>query len=224
MSTVSSKDKHTNRRKGIMGLISKITKGANLSSEKASVKNSSAEVDFRDKEKDNAGQQTQTTEITELKPSAMTEILRNDVLSGDDNFPASDDESEMSRMSEITDTTLFSKHKMKAAVGKWAEKVSDKLNSPPDPAYASLNDDASQPQDDTTADEVGAESNRNSEKLSINQSRDDMIYPTKDYLVSEENAQWRSAIDGATGRTYYYIRGTSTVTWEKPECLCKQVH
>jgi hypothetical protein len=28
--------------------------------------------------------------------------------------------------------------------------------------------------------------------------------------------QWRSAIDPHTGRTYYYIRGTSKVTWEKP--------
>ncbi|KAL3816192.1 hypothetical protein ACHAXA_007310, partial [Cyclostephanos tholiformis] len=28
--------------------------------------------------------------------------------------------------------------------------------------------------------------------------------------------QWRFATDQATGRTYYYIRGTSKVTWEKP--------
>lgn len=224
MSPVSSKAKYISRRKGIMGFISKITKGANSSSDKASVKNSSAEVDFRDKEKHNADKRGQTTDISELKPSAMTEILRNGVLSDDDNLSASDDESEVSRMSEITDTTLFSKHKMKAAVGKWAEKVSDKLNSPPGPAYESLNDDATQPQDGTAVEEVVAEGNHNSEKLSTNHNRDDIIYHAKDLVCEENPTQWRSAIDGATGRTYYYIRGTSTVTWEKPKVLCKQMN
>ena len=33
---------------------------------------------------------------------------------------------------------------------------------------------------------------------------------------SRKQPDWRSAIDQATGRTYYYIRGTSKVTWERP--------
>ena len=31
--------------------------------------------------------------------------------------------------------------------------------------------------------------------------------------------EWRSAVDAATGFTYYYIRGTQMVTWEKPSDL-----
>lgn len=37
--------------------------------------------------------------------------------------------------------------------------------------------------------------------------------------AKEKKTQWRSAIDAATGRTYYYIRGTQKVTWEKPSYL-----
>ncbi len=33
---------------------------------------------------------------------------------------------------------------------------------------------------------------------------------------SRKQPDWRSAIDQATGRTYYYILGTSKVTWERP--------
>ena len=196
-----------------MGFISKITKGTNLSS----AQSTSAEVvDSHDKGKANAEPRTQTTDLAELKPSAMTEVLSNGVLSDNDNLSASDAESEMSTMSEITDTTLFSKHKMIATVGKWAEKVSDKLNSPPNPAYKSLNDDAIQPQDDTAVEEdVVAEGNYDSEQLQTSQNRDNNIDTSKD-VVKEDKPQWRSAIDGATGRTYYYIRGTSKVTWEKP--------
>lgn len=195
-----------------MGFISKITKGTNLSS----VQSTSSEVHSHDKGKVNAEPRTQTTDIAELKPSALTEVLSNGVLSDNDNLSASDEESEMSTMSEITDTTLFSKQKMKATVGKWAEKVSDKLNSPPNPAYKSLNDDAIHPQDDTAVEEdVVAEGNYVSEQLQTSQNRDNNIDTSKD-VVKEEKPQWRSAIDGATGRTYYYIRGTSKVTWEKP--------
>jgi hypothetical protein len=202
-----------------MGFISKIAKGTNLSSEKASVKSTFAEVDSRDKDKLNAEQRSQTTDASELKPSAMTEALRNGVFSDDDKLSASDEESEMSRMSEVTDTTLFSKQKIKATVGKWAEKVSDKLNSPPVPEYESLNDDATQPHDVTAVNQsedkdVVAEGNQSSEKIPTNQNRDNI--GTSKEAANNEKHQWRSAIDVATGRTYYYIRGTSKVTWEKP--------
>ena len=39
--------------------------------------------------------------------------------------------------------------------------------------------------------------------------------PPKDEPIKQK-PEWRSAIDGATGRTYYYVKGSSKVTWEKP--------
>jgi hypothetical protein len=29
-------------------------------------------------------------------------------------------------------------------------------------------------------------------------------------------SQWRSAIDAASGKTYYYMKGTKITTWKKP--------
>ena len=191
-----------------MGFITKITKGSSISSEKAVAKQTAANVDSGDKDNLHA---------SELKPSAMTAVLRNDVKSVDDVISASDDESEMSRMSEFTDTTLFSKQKIKATVGKWAEKVSDKISSPPDPAYVSLSDDAKQPLDATVVNQseakVVAACDGKHDEQPTSQNRE--IIDTSKGAVNEEKP-WRSAVDGATGRTYYYIRGTSTVTWEKP--------
>jgi hypothetical protein len=34
--------------------------------------------------------------------------------------------------------------------------------------------------------------------------------------VTSKKTQWRSAVDPASGRTYYYLKGTSTVSWEQP--------
>lgn len=34
--------------------------------------------------------------------------------------------------------------------------------------------------------------------------------------VTSKKAQWRPAVDQASGRTYYYMKGTSNVTWERP--------
>ena len=34
-----------------------------------------------------------------------------------------------------------------------------------------------------------------------------------------KKTEWRSAIDAATGREYYYIKGSQKVTWEKPTDL-----
>jgi len=34
--------------------------------------------------------------------------------------------------------------------------------------------------------------------------------------IKRKKTRWRSAIDAATGRTYYYVKGTQKVTWEKP--------
>lgn len=240
-SSTTSKEKHSRRRKGIMGFLTKITKTNHSSSEKASMKNKPSKIDSNENDKFSA-EQTQTANVSELKQSAMTDILRKDFLSvNDDKISASDEESEMSRMSDITDASLFSKYKIKATVGKWAEKVSDKLNSPPDPAYETLNDDRTQPQDTTSvkSGDVAEDSHTNEEPNQLNesenivnrsaaasscevnsinivqhnqnQSSDSIANSSKD-----EKPQWRSAIDEATGRTYYFIRGSSRVTWEKP--------
>lgn len=34
--------------------------------------------------------------------------------------------------------------------------------------------------------------------------------------VKSKKTLWRSAVDPASGRTYYYMKGTSNVTWERP--------
>jgi hypothetical protein len=34
--------------------------------------------------------------------------------------------------------------------------------------------------------------------------------------VTSKKTQWRSAVDQASGLTYYYMKGTSNVTWERP--------
>merc|ERR1712194_456812 len=39
---------------------------------------------------------------------------------------------------------------------------------------------------------------------------------------NEKKTKWRSAIDAATGRTYYSVKGTQKVTWEKPSELSRQ--
>lgn len=35
-------------------------------------------------------------------------------------------------------------------------------------------------------------------------------------VTSKKTTQWRSAVDQASGRTYYYMKSTSNVTWERP--------
>jgi len=37
--------------------------------------------------------------------------------------------------------------------------------------------------------------------------------------VNRKKTQWRSATDVATGRTYYYVKGSQKVTWVKPSDL-----
>ena len=37
--------------------------------------------------------------------------------------------------------------------------------------------------------------------------------------MNRKKTRWRSATDATTGKTYYYMKGTQTVTWEKPSDL-----
>jgi hypothetical protein len=38
------------------------------------------------------------------------------------------------------------------------------------------------------------------------------------YPVTSEGkqAEWKSAVDATSGRTYYYVKGTTETFWEKP--------
>jgi hypothetical protein len=75
-----------------------------------------------------------------------------------------------------------------------------------------------EPKEQVTQDSIDAE-----DAPTFKSSDTDVVQADPPVLVvntpmtpSRKQPDWRSAIDHATGRTYYYIRGTSKVTWERP--------
>jgi len=44
----------------------------------------------------------------------------------------------------------------------------------------------------------------------------ELNYPETSEPKANE-VKWRSAIDAATGRTYYYVKGSKETFWEKPK-------
>ena len=44
----------------------------------------------------------------------------------------------------------------------------------------------------------------------------DPTSPTTSEGKKQKPVEWRSAIDAATGRTYYYVKGGNETFWEKP--------
>jgi len=83
-----------------------------------------------------------------VKLAAEAESPQKDFWStlDDDESSAASDESEHSEMSEGTQTSLFSKHMLKTKVGRWAEKITEKLNSPPSTPHETLDEGTEQPQ------------------------------------------------------------------------------
>jgi len=309
----ASKDK-SKRGRGIMGFLTKITKAkpeAETASEspddpkvvKESAKKieADAKIDHSEEVKldtlKKVDPQHQTSGEAEKLPAdelaVETESQQTDFwLTLDDTISASD-ESEHSESTEATETSMFSKRKIKTTVGKWAGKITEKLNNQSKPSYetmdngterqqdtpkpfatdqskdkssSTISDDElpteeekeSKPQylseDDTDTDheerlateekeqvpkditetepDVNSEAAAAAAAENINEEPKNQIHSsdttvnannveaTKEGLSKEEanrkKTQWRSAIDAATGRTYYYIRGTKNVTWEKP--------
>jgi len=151
-------------------------------------------------------------------------------------------------MSDETETSLFSKQKIKSTMGKWAGKISEKLNSPPNRPYEKFDESITQSQDvleTTSTDQQREQKNMKSKGQVSSDSAADMKSSDRDAQNQRQSSdattkrsnaeinkggdytstkvdtkktknEWRSAIDGATGRTYYYVKGTSAVTWQKP--------
>lgn len=161
----------------------------------------------------------------------------------DDSSSASD-ESDHSGSTEQSETSLFSKTKMAVGVvGKLAGMLTEKLTTQGLP-YGTLNDSAEQPQDmESQADDEPATkgdaieereekpqaqlhtekavSRRVVAKDTERRTHDEkpkMKEPAVD-AAEEPKTPWRSAIDAASGRTYYYRKGSHKVTWEKPHDL-----
>mmetsp|Transcript_43857 Transcript_43857/g.78712 ORF Transcript_43857/g.78712 Transcript_43857/m.78712 type:complete len:696 (+) Transcript_43857:3-2090(+) len=230
-----------------------------------------------------------------VKLAAEAESPQKDFWStlDDDESSAASDESEHSEMSEGTQTSLFSKHMLKTKVGRWAEKITEKLNSPPSTPYETLGEGTERPQDTPessaqhvqlkeksftsaasnderpTKEEVAKTQIQSEDAQVIDEdenepltteekrtaqigsdgdaSETDHAVPNEAITEDEKKAreeeskteeilslddatkdvnrkktqwpQWRSAIDAATGRTYYYVKGSQKVTWEKPSDL-----
>ena len=107
----------------------------------------------------------------------------------DDDDDASDASSLFSR------ENIFSKKKLKNTVGKLTEKVAEKMISQK-ASYEQLSD--------------GEE-----EKMQIVAA--DGGFELKYPVTSEgKQAEWKSAVDATSGRTYYYVKGTTETFWEKP--------
>ena len=143
--------------------------------------------------------------------------------SSDDGGDYSDDES------EATETSLFSKTKLKERVGKWAGKIK-KLKSPAanQPGYSSFDAQDTPSTNfepklevvaaaDNAAEVTKDESTKQPQAISNETTKNADIPKKEPPSPKNEKIEWRSAIDGASGRTYYYVKGKSKVSWQKPE-------
>lgn len=227
-----------------------------------------------------------------VKLAAEAESPQKDFWStlDDDESSASDESEQISLSSEGTQTSLFSKHKLKITVGRWAEKITEKLSSPPSTPYETLGEGTERlqdtpessaqhvqlkeksstsaasndepptkeevvktqilPEDAQEMDEDENEPLTTEEKRTAridsdgDASETDHAVPNEAIAEDEKKAreeeskteeilsldgatkdvnrkklQWRHALDAATGRTYYYVKGSQKVTWEKPSDL-----
>ena len=75
-----------------------------------------------------------------------------------------------------------------------------------------------EPKEQVTQDSIDAEDapTFKSSDTDVVQADPPVLVVNTPITTSRKQPDWRSAIDHATGRTYYYIRGTSKVTWERP--------
>ena len=132
----------------------------------------------------------------ELHPEKQKEWPRID-----DEHASSEESSMQSDISDDTQGSLI-KRKFQAIAAKMKKKLElDRLS---DQAYETLPDGARDISRETSSPEL--------RKATTNS----ITGGGSEYTPREE---WRSAIDAGSGLTYYYVKGTSTVTWEKPEGL-----
>lgn len=111
----------------------------------------------------------------------------------DDGSSASDESSLFSR-----ENIYNQKKKLQNAVKKITEKFSQEKS--PRNSYEQLN-----------SEEEGKM------KIEASDGGVELNYPVTSEPEKANQTQWRSAIDAATGRTYWYVKGGSETFWEKPK-------
>lgn len=118
-------------------------------------------------------------------------------------FPGHDDDDSSSASetsSLFSRESIFTKKKLLSTVGKITDKFSQKVISPKS-SYEQL-------------------SGEEEEKLQIEVADGgiELNYPvtSEPKRATAKPVRWRSAIDATTGRTYYYVKGTTETFWEKP--------
>ncbi len=119
-------------------------------------------------------------------------------------FPKHDDDDDSS--SDSDESSLFSreniynqKKKIKDSFRKFSGKFSQEES--PKNAYEQLGDG-----------EAG-----NTQLDVVNGGTKKLNHPETSEPKKANPVKWRSAIDAATGRTYYYVKGGSETFWEKPK-------
>jgi hypothetical protein len=144
------------------------------------------------------------TYVPVTKPAARstenavaTRTMANNA-SGAIEFPQHDDDDDDDYSSDnsslFSRENIFTKKKLKSAVGKFTDKVAEVV----------INQKASYEQ--LSGDEADGEGFDLKNPTS----------PTASEGKKQKPVEWRSAIDAATGRTYYYVKGGNETFWEKP--------
>ena len=115
-------------------------------------------------------------------------------------FPQYDDDS-----SSSDGSSLFSREKIsvntKQIFKNTVEKISEKLTQKNDSPKNSY-------------EQFGGEGGET--KIEVKDSGVELNYSSSQEPRNEKPVQWRSAVDAATGRTYYYVKGSTETFWEKP--------
>jgi len=229
--TSKSKGKSKSRGKGIIGFITKRGK-KNKSVEAETGVATAAATSNTSKDIKSQAESTErkpaTEESQESVAAAAVVESKDGWLTLDDEISRSDSEDSDSDETEATATSIFSKTKMKDRLNLFAEKIGKKLNSPSnEPAYSTFDGGTKQEKDADNSNSVAQEGSNevvaadNSATSTSKQvyasdttSKADNIQP-----VEVSNPEWRSAVDGESGREYYYIKGSTKVTWQRPPGL-----
>jgi len=229
--TSKSKGKSRSKGKGIIGFITKRGKKnksveAETGVAAAATSNTSKDI----KSQAESTEQKSATEESQENVAAAAAVVesKDGWLTLDDEISRSDSEDSDSDETEATATSIFSKTKLKDRLNLFAEKIGKKLNSPSnEPAYSTFDGGTKQEKDADNSNSVAQEGSNevvaadNSATSTSKQvyasdttSKSDNIQP-----VEVSNPEWRSAVDGESGREYYYIKGSTKVTWQRPPGL-----
>ena len=319
-----------NETKDSKDLVEKEAVEANVESPKYSTLDTTQEaklhtpIDVKSQSQVSSQAKELSTNEPGVKLAVETQAANEDFwLTLDDEVSASggESDSESSEQSGGTATSMFSKRNIKTTVGKWAERITEKINSPANRPYETLEDGSEQTKAQNIPESLAIDRLENEpvtetsnglsprikeeskpqahSKVSNDEEgessamqplkREDAPVETDEPITTEEKpngympqdasvkgdaetidraileqdddakaskeepedqlrtsdktaktnnlevtvettkkspskdvsrkTNWRSAIDAATGRTYYYVKGSMKVTWEKPTDL-----